>query len=167
MYLLDSNTYIEAKNRYYQMSFCPAYWDWLDQQYQLGILSSITSVYDELANNGDELSDWVKDRRDQFHSVATKEIQIKMTEVAQHVVGLPNKNPVYVNGFLGKADPWLVAKASLTGETIVTHEILVEANSKKVKIPNICNYFDVPYINTFELLRTLEANFMLDKSAAL
>lgn len=39
MYLLDANTYIEAKNRYYQMSFCPAYWDWLDQQFELGTLA--------------------------------------------------------------------------------------------------------------------------------
>lgn len=31
MYLLDANTYIQAKNLHYQMSFCPAYWDWLDE----------------------------------------------------------------------------------------------------------------------------------------
>ena len=29
MYLLDANSYIQAKNLHYQMSFCPAYWDWL------------------------------------------------------------------------------------------------------------------------------------------
>ncbi|WP_081763821.1 MULTISPECIES: DUF4411 family protein [Nitrincola] len=26
-YLLDSNTYIQAKNQYYGMDFCPGYWD--------------------------------------------------------------------------------------------------------------------------------------------
>mgnify|MGYP006298525777 CR=1 FL=1 len=28
-YLLDANVFIEAKNRYYGMDFCPAFWDWL------------------------------------------------------------------------------------------------------------------------------------------
>jgi hypothetical protein len=30
-YLLDTNVFIEAKNRHYGFDFCPAYWDWLDQ----------------------------------------------------------------------------------------------------------------------------------------
>lgn len=33
-YLLDANTLIEAKNRYYQMSICPGYWDWLHKANQ-------------------------------------------------------------------------------------------------------------------------------------
>ena len=28
-YLLDANVLIEAKNRYYGLDFCPAFWDWL------------------------------------------------------------------------------------------------------------------------------------------
>jgi len=29
-YLLDTNVFIEAKNRYYGFGFCPAFWDWID-----------------------------------------------------------------------------------------------------------------------------------------
>ncbi len=43
-YLLDANTYIQAKNLYYQMSFCPAYWDWLDKQAKDNIIGSIDFV---------------------------------------------------------------------------------------------------------------------------
>ena len=35
LYLLDSNIFIEAKNRYYGMDFCPAFWDSLDRQIEL------------------------------------------------------------------------------------------------------------------------------------
>jgi len=28
-YLLDSNVFIEAKNKYYRFSLCPGFWDWL------------------------------------------------------------------------------------------------------------------------------------------
>ena len=28
-YLLDANVFIQAKNLYYGLDFCPAFWDWL------------------------------------------------------------------------------------------------------------------------------------------
>lgn len=163
MYLLDANTYIQAKNFHYHMSFCPAYWDWLDRQYQQGALASVTSVYDELIKFGDELSGWIKSRKDQFQDISSAETQTKFTEVAQYVADLPNKNPGDVANFLGGADPWLIAKAAQTNATIVTHERLVPDESKKVKIPNICNHFHINYITTYELLRTLDAQFVLGK----
>ena len=39
-YLLDANAYIQAKNQYYGMDICPAYRDWLDQQFQCGVVAS-------------------------------------------------------------------------------------------------------------------------------
>ena len=161
MYLLDANTYIEAKNRYYQIGFCPAYWQWLEQQFQLGMLGSVSTVYDELARKGDELSDWVHNHRHHFHDISAEEIQLQMAEVAQYVADLPNKDERSIANFLSGADPWLIARASIYGETIVTHESLVDNASKKVKIPNICAHFGVPHINTFELLNSLEARFVL------
>ncbi len=65
--------------------------------------------------------------------------------------------------FSSGADPWLIAKASVINATVVTLESMVPGNSKKVKIPNICKQFDVEFINTFRLLRLLEARFLLDK----
>ncbi len=67
-FLLDANTYIEAKNRYYRMNFCPGFWDWLDLQFDSGQLCSISMVYDELSKSGDELSDWVKGQDPQYLS---------------------------------------------------------------------------------------------------
>lgn len=161
MYLLDSNTYIQAKNFHYQMGFCPAYWDWLDQQYQRSHLASIITVYDELADGDDDLANWVRPRKSQFLSVADDAIQDKFAEIAQHVAGLNGKKPEHIGNFLGKADPWLIATASTLGATIVTHEVLDPPNSSKVKIPNICADFEVPYITTFQLLNELRAQFIL------
>lgn len=161
MYLLDANTYIQAKNLHYQMSFCPAYWAWLDQQYAMSALASIRTVYDELSDGDDELSDWVKDRKDQFIPVSDDDIQQKFAEVVQHVAELEGKKQEFVADFLSKADPWLVATAAVIGGTVVTHEIPVPENSTKVKIPNICDAFGVPYITTFQLLNQLEAQFVL------
>lgn len=161
MYLLDSNTYIQAKNFHYQMSFCPAYWDWLDQQYMNSHLASISSVYDELAHGGDELAEWVKARQAHFIPMSQDAIQERFGIVAQHVAELVGKKPEHIGNFLSKADPWLIAAASTLGATIVTHENLDPPNSSKVKIPNICVDFGVRYITTYQLLNELNAEFVL------
>ncbi|MYL23678.1 DUF4411 family protein [Halomonas alkaliantarctica] len=161
MYLLDANTYIQAKNLHYQMGFCPAYWSWLDLQYKNSLLASIQTVYEELADGDDVLSEWVKDRKEHFLPVSRDEIQDQFSHVAQYVAELKGKKPEFVAEFLAKADPWLVATAAVIGGTVVTHEVPVPENSAKVKIPNICGAFGVPYITTFQLLNRLDAKFVL------
>jgi len=163
-YLLDSNTYIQAKNMYYGMDFCPAYWDWLDSQYDNGTVASISSVYDELSSYGDTLSSWVKTRENQFVSVGDDATQEKYSEIVQYVYDLENKNLNKVDLFLSKADPWLIAKSCVTGAQLVTHERKVAENSKDVKIPNICEAFGVTYLSTFQLLQQLNAKFVLSES---
>lgn len=161
MYLLDANTYIQAKNFHYDMDFCPAYWDWLDKQFAAGALGSVKSVYDEIANKGDELSAWVSKRTNQFDAVSDRDTQELMGVVATYVTTLPNMNAANVAKFLSGADPWLIARAMATGKTVVTYEVLAPANTTKVKIPNVCQYFGVPYIDTYQLLRELQAKFVL------
>jgi hypothetical protein len=57
-YLLDANTFIQAKNLQYGFDFCPAYWDWLVRNNAAGTVFSIQQVGDELLAGTDELSDW-------------------------------------------------------------------------------------------------------------
>ena len=56
-YLLDANTYIQAKSLHYRMHIVPGFWDWLDQQFGVAQVGSIRSVYDELSAGGDELNE--------------------------------------------------------------------------------------------------------------
>ena len=145
------------------MEFCPAYWDWLDAEFVKGNQASIANVYDELKGYGDELSSWVKNHKNHFVDDADDATQEKFAEVAEYVANLENKKPENIANFLDKADPWLIAKASTTDAIIVTHERLDPHNSKNVKIPNICQVFEVECISTYDLLRRLEAQFILKK----
>ena len=45
-YLLDANVFIQAKNLYYGMDFCPAFWDWLVKQNEVEQVFSIEKVAD-------------------------------------------------------------------------------------------------------------------------
>ncbi len=160
-FLLDSNTYIQAKNTYYDMQFCPAYWDWIDEKVAAGELASIDMVYQEIQARDDALATWVKSRKHQFLPVTDIDCQDKFTEISNYVSGLPNMKDGQAASFLNGADPWLVAKAATLGATIVTLEKAVPMSSQKIKIPNICKKFNVAYIDSFQLLRTLQAQFVL------
>lgn len=61
--------------------------------------------------------------------------------------------------FARVADGWLVAYAQVHGLIVVTHEVFDPNIKKKVPIPNVCRQFDVPWLDTFSMLRSLEVRF--------
>lgn len=161
-YLLDANTYIQAKNLYYQMDFCPAYWDWLDLQFQQGVVGSVGMVGRELKDGDDELATWVAARQHHFIDDSDAVTQANFAQIVQSVAAVNHYNPANRDQFLAKADPWLIAKAMSIGAIVVTQEGLVNPSSTKVKVPNICREFNVSCINTYDLLREVKARFVLD-----
>ena len=161
-YLLDANTLIEAKNRYYQMSICPGYWDWVLQAHQAGEVASIHSVRDELRRGNDELAQWAKDQAPLFLDESDQATQAAFADVAQHVANAaPQMKAGAMDEFLSGADPWLIAKAITMNATVVTHEQLNLVTRRKFLIPNVCQHFGVPWVDTFQVLGALEARFVL------
>lgn len=66
IYLLDANSFLEAKNRHYRMKVVPGFWEWLTTTHDAIFLQSITAVFDELTknkSNPDELSHWAQQNR--------------------------------------------------------------------------------------------------------
>lgn len=160
-YLLDANTFIEAKNRYYGMEICPAYWEWLKKAYADGEIFSISLVKDELSNGNDGLSDWVKDNPEIFMGIADEATQKAYIRVIETAAAIPDLRPEAMPEFLSVADSWIIAKALVTGSVIVTHEAYNPAAKKRILIPNICELLGVKYLNTFEMLSELDAEFVL------
>ncbi|KAA3500273.1 DUF4411 family protein [Agrobacterium tumefaciens] len=159
--LLDSNIFIEAKNRYYAFDICPGFWEWMDSVCGTEV-GTIVNVRDELIEGKDELAVWAKDRRDAdwFLSVDDDTTQENFTAVVQAVVDGGYKE-IGVEKFLAKADPWLIAKAMTIGATIITHEVIEPHSKRRVPIPNVCEVFGVPCVNTFDALRKYSTIFKL------
>lgn len=65
-YILDTNTFIETKNRYYGFNICPGFWDWLVQSNSNSRISSINMVKSELEKGNDELKQWAQDNSQLF-----------------------------------------------------------------------------------------------------
>lgn len=160
-YLLDTNVFIEAKNRYYAFDICPGFWSWMDTVCGESV-GSIISVQDELTRGDDDLSQWAKDRRSAgwFLAVDDEETQINYSNIVSHVSQSGYTQPA-IDKFLSDADSWIIAKSLSIGATVVTHERPDPRSKKRILIPDVCNEFNVPFINTFDALRTLSAQFHL------
>jgi hypothetical protein len=157
-YCLDANILIQAKNGPYGFDFFPAFWDWIDRIVADGAVYSTVSVYDELVAGDDDLSEWVKRRQGEPMFVEpSAEVQARLSQIADFVIG--DYEPQHADLFLAGADPWVIAQAAHDGAYVVTHEVMVAPNAKKVKVPNICTQFAVPYMDTYAMMRALGARF--------
>ncbi|WP_019588964.1 MULTISPECIES: DUF4411 family protein [unclassified Thioalkalivibrio] len=164
-YLLDANAYIQAKNFHYRMEIVPGFWDWLDLQMGQNEVGTIDMVFDELTDGTDHLADWAADRKKRVVTVDDERTQEFFADVANHVMSHPVYEEPHTSLFLAGADPWLIASAAATGASVITHEARVPASSKRVKIPNVCEEFAVPYFSTFDLMGKLSARLVLDPEA--
>lgn len=163
-YLLDTNTFIEAKNRYYGMNICPGFWDWLLAKNASGDIYSITMVRKELEKGNDELKTWAQVNDQIFELESDEATQESYSKIAEYSMGLSDLKTGAQAEFLAVADSWLIAKAKATSSVLVTHEQFNLKARKKILMPNICEEFDVRWMNTFDLLNELEAEFILRKN---
>lgn len=161
-YLLDANVFIQAKNLYYGLDFCPAFWEWLIVNNKNKKVFSIEKVGDEITAGTDELSQWAAQRGKYFFLVPDTAILSALTTVSGWVTG-QRYQPVAVNTFLQLADYYLIAYALAHNHTVVTHEI-VKDTVRKIQIPNVCIGLKIKCMTPFEMLRHERARFILGSS---
>jgi len=166
-FVLDSNPFIEAKQRYYGFDLCPGFWKSLVDRHKSGRVCTIDRVFDELAGLGDELTDWISDTVPDTFVKQTRDQ--KVIDTFRQMLGWVSSesfSPEAVTEFASVADGWVIAYASVNKLTVVTHEGYSADAKARVPMPNVCLEFNVPYCNTFDMLRTLDTRFVLKRSRA-
>jgi hypothetical protein len=159
MYAIDSNVFIEAKNRHYGFDFCPAFWDWLDEAHAAGRVLSVAAIRDELKSGADELAAWAI-AREGFFVEPDDDTLASLRELAAWATTAGYSNAA-VAEFAGKGDYFLVGHAAAHGLTVVTHEVASPGSKRKIKIPDACASMRVPCVNPFEMLKAEDAKFVL------
>jgi len=165
MYLLDTNIFITAAKNYYPLDFCPGFWDFLITMSLAGQVCVAQSVIDEI-NNGtsenDPIKEWVKNNAGDIKVIAhDMRIQENFGRMLTNIYTkvLPNNfSAENIENFSKIADSWVIATALTHGMIVVTNETLVGPNSTKIKIPNICAYYNISYTTPFSMLRELGIN---------
>ena len=159
-YCLDANVLIQAWQKYYAPNVCPTYWDMLNNFGKVDKLFIPQSVHDEITRTEDDLSKWLKSS-----NIPIRKIDENVTKCLQDIY---NTNPIHkllVDNTKQRsiADPWIIAHAINEKAVVVTKEEKVTANSKRIKIPNVCDNMKVSCIDDFQLIRELGLIFECKK----
>jgi hypothetical protein len=104
------------------------------------------------------LKDWANsDFRQWFVSTNRAEV----VEAYRQIMGWALRQTHYTSAARAEfsrasnADAWVVACSMADQCVAVTHEQLNPDIGRKIPIPNVCLAFDVPYVDTFQMLRDL------------
>ena len=162
MYILDSNFFIQAHRSHYPLDVFPSFWNKIKSLAEDGKVLCIDKVKDELYKNEDALKLWCCDNlTDGFFRDSSNVLQAYSSVVGWAVSRSHHYSQAAINEFLAadEADAWLVSHALESSCTIVTHEVSNPNQKSKVKIPEACITFGVPFINTVELFRRLSVSF--------
>jgi len=160
VYVLDTNVFIEASRRYYAFDIAPAFWDTLVECAQKGHIVTIDKVKQEIERGNDTLKQWMKNIFYQWcKSTSESGVTDAYSDIMKWVIAqnqfLPEAKYKFANG----ADGWLIAYAIAKNLIVVTHEEFDSNIKKQVPIPNVCRAFNVPYTDTFQMLRNLGVKF--------
>lgn len=156
-YCLDTNVLIQAWQKYYNPNFCPDYWTVLNELGKKGIIFLLEMVLGEIERVEDKLLKWVK----------SSDIQIdKISEpVTKCLQNIYLANPIHktlVDNTKARslADPWVIAHAMNEGAVVVTKEEKVTAaNTRRIKIPNVCDNMNVRWMNDFQFIEEVGIKF--------
>ena len=157
-YLLDSNVFIEAHQGRYPMDVFPSYWSMLSSQCHCDRMHSLAIVKRELMVGSDGLSDWISSAVPPSVFLDESEVAKLYPEVVAYVANHSQYTQAAKDVFLSAevADAWLIAYARKHKCTIVTNETSSPESKTRIKIPDICRYYNVRCIKPIDMLRELE-----------
>jgi len=154
-YLLDTNILITSFRKTYPFDIAPGFWDHLVEKGKEGIIVISEPIKQEIYNNNDELSRWLKSNESNFFSVQASDPLV--IQKYKQIINLIQTDSRYVESakrlFASSADSWLIAIAFAYNFTIVTEETYNLNSHNRIKIPNECERNGINYINTTEFMR--------------
>lgn len=158
-FILDSDVFIAAKNAYYAFDICPGFWNEVLCAFQQGSVRSIDRIGNELlaGQREEDLVRWVRSEVPEafFHDSNAEEVSAAFADVMLWV----QRNARYYDRakakFATEADDWLVAYSMVHGAVVVTNEQPRPESRNRVLLPDVCVQFQVPYKDTFMMLREL------------
>jgi len=161
-FVLDANTFIEAKDRYYGFDICPGFWTSLITQHEAKRIVSIDRIRNELVEHKDEITNWINQRAvDEFFKKTDDQAVVNAFQKMVEWVYSENQfTPAAKTEFASVADGWVMAYAYANGLTVVTQEEYAPDVKRKVPMPNVCIEFDIECVNTFTMLRDLGVKFV-------
>ncbi|WP_010632948.1 DUF4411 family protein [Sporolactobacillus vineae] len=162
LYVLDTNIFVQAYKTYYSFDLAPSFWKLIVEQAKRGKILTIDRAKQEIDsyNKDDPLKKWADMKIDTWCK-STNDTKV-ISSYVQIIDWVMKQNSIkdYAKEEFGRiCDSWIIAFAHAYSCTVVTQEKYDSNCKKRVKIPNVCEAFHVPYMGTFEMMRKLNMHF--------
>ncbi len=159
-YLLDANIFITAHRQRYPFDIVPSFWKQLIDRAADQVMI-IEKVEEELLRGKDELTEWYEEQSAHFTvlNIPTQEVIASYRQIINFVNESEQYTPSAKEEFASIADSWLCAYALASNATIVTLEVYQQAAKRRIKIPNVCENFNVRYIDLLKFMREVSMRF--------
>ena len=90
-----------------------------------------------------------------FASTDSKFVLTAYSDIIQWVQSQERFTNAAKSRFADDVDAWVIAYAKANNATVVTHEVSAPKSREDVKIPDVCNHFNVECTHTFDMLQKL------------
>jgi hypothetical protein len=156
MHLLDANAFMEASRLNYAFDIAPGFWAWLGDDALAGAVGSIEAIKAEITSGTGDLVTWAGALPARFWLQDSDDVVAAMTALAAWANDpARHYRQQAVDEFMASADLSLIAHAIVSGATVVTRERPAPDSKKKIKIPDVCDAFNVVWTEPFAAYRTL------------
>lgn len=149
-YVFDTSSFIDLF-RYYDRGVFPSLWQKFEALVDRRMLVSVIQVKEELRRerHGDQASNWAwqLNVRELFTSPTAAEMVFVSSELASSK--FRDAVPEHLRSTNEKADIYLIARARISGGTVVTEE---RYKPQGTKIPTICKDFNIDCVNLLGMM---------------
>lgn len=160
-YIIDSNCFITPHR-----SFCPtdvgvSFWNKVRSLYETGAICSLDKVKDELYGNSDDLKIWMTGNlKEDFFLPFENEASVqRLSEIMRWASASTFYTSKAKEKFLrmDKADIYLASFASVNPQqwTVVSMETSAPNSPGEIKLPDVCNQYNVKCIQLQSMFREL------------
>jgi predicted nucleic acid-binding protein len=158
-YFLDTNIFISSYRGFYAMDIVPSFWEALSETaLKTGRIYIPDMIKEEVLRNEDGLTNWLRENISSFKETlsSAEDVQKSFTKIADWTNSADQFTENAKKTFLSCADPWIVAHTMTYGGKVVTMEVSAPESKRKIKIPDVCMQFKVPYITLYSFMKELK-----------
>jgi len=149
IYVFDTSAFVVLFKTFYRGNF-PTLWEKFDLLIAEGKILSTREVKREINDQDDSLSEWAKDNSYIFTTPSAGEAGVVANIYSRpHFQANIEQKKILKGGL--NADPFVIAKASVSGGAVVTLE---KFKRNAAKIPNICKDLEIDCMNLEDFMNS-------------
>lgn len=159
-YIIDTSSLTQAHRGHYPFDIFISFWNFIRDRILVGDIILTERVLSEIKRGKDALLDWVENEIPSgliMEITSDENILNQYGTLMQWSISQPQFLPIAISDFadFDNADPWIVATALSINGIVVSQAVSAPDSRRNIKIPDVCNQFQVRHISTIDLLREL------------